>query len=119
MGHGLTRRTSDDAEEYRGACLACTWEDEERTGRTADRAAVEDTHDHAFPGWRTLLPLLGPAGQESARVWALVRALYPPRWLDAGAPQLVRRATASPRYRLHMPPPARTRPPVPESPALF
>ncbi|WP_327393793.1 DUF6349 family protein (plasmid) [Streptomyces sp. NBC_01186] len=125
----LTRRTSDDAEEYRGACLACTWEGEERTGRTADRAAVEDAHDHAFPGWRTLLPLLGPARQDNTRAWALARALYPPHWLDAGAPQLVRRATPSPRYdppstrepryRLHMPPPARTRTPVPEPPALF
>jgi hypothetical protein len=36
---------------YRGGCLGCDWEGDVRE-RPSD--AVEDAHDHAWPGWRNL-----------------------------------------------------------------
>ncbi|MFC1403194.1 DUF6349 family protein [Streptacidiphilus cavernicola] len=72
-----------------GACLRCTWEGSRRSGPGALNRAVEDAHDHAFPGWRTL-PTLPPAadGHGRRRDWHAVAGCYPAGWLDRGAPVL-------------------------------
>lgn len=83
-------------DEYRGACLRCEWEGEARSGdrwKEAENAAVEDAHDHAFPGWRTL-PSTAKNKERwdlprNVRLWKQLTSLYPPGWVDQGAPLLV------------------------------
>ena len=57
---GRCRPTVEDAHDdngmaYRGACLGCGWAG---IPRRDENVAVEDAHDHAWPGWREL-PLVG------------------------------------------------------------
>lgn len=76
---------------YRGACLHCVWEGEIRA---SENEAVEDAHDHAWPGWRDLptvdrSPGRNPSarGQKTLRAWAdKVNAVYPDGWLESGGP---------------------------------
>lgn len=76
---------------YRGACFGCSFEGPVR-GR--ENPAVEDAHDHAWPGWRELpivatRPEPGPrARQKTATGWwvAAVNAAYPEGWLEADGP---------------------------------
>ncbi len=77
---------------YRGACLGCPWEGPVRDD---ENPAVEDAHDHTWPGWRDLptvarRPDTG-SGTSSARQrltgWAKqVHAAYPAGWLASGGP---------------------------------
>ncbi|MFE0764708.1 DUF6349 family protein [Streptomyces smyrnaeus] len=56
---------------YCAACLRCSWEGEELSGRDAEGRAVEGAHDHACPPWRTLRPVpLAEAGGSRAVVVA-------------------------------------------------
>jgi hypothetical protein len=76
---------------YRGACLHCEWEG---SVRDCENSAVEDAHDHAWPGWRDL-PLVGrrpEAGtsakqkQTMARWVERINDRYPTGWLETGGP---------------------------------
>jgi Family of unknown function (DUF6349) len=86
----LTRQDhSGSQDSYRGACLRCTWEGSQHSGPGAANSAVEEAHDHAFPGWRTLPNLPAPAdGPAARRSWQAAAACYPAEWLDRGAPVL-------------------------------
>ncbi|WP_024760901.1 DUF6349 family protein [Streptomyces exfoliatus] len=95
-------------EEFRGGCLTCNWEGPVRRGRGSgdgDNEVVEDAHDHAFPGWRTLPSVVRVADRWEVpgdrRRWARLSALYPTGWVDDGAPILVRRRF---RSEVHAPP---------------
>lgn len=76
---------------FRGACRMCTWEGELRA---TSNEAVEDAHDHAWPGWRDLPTVDRNPGRGSGRrevkafaAWvAAVNAVYPAGWLEAGGP---------------------------------
>ncbi|MER7043642.1 DUF6349 family protein [Streptomyces jumonjinensis] len=121
----LTRRMyGRPGDEYRGGCLSCLWEGRPHTGGGSNRAlncAVEDAHDHAFPGWRDLpvVPDLKSSGSPygSQRLWRQTADLYPADWLDRGAPRLVRArrrgdahdppSLSSPRYELRVASPRR------------
>ncbi|MFI1761906.1 DUF6349 family protein [Streptomyces sp. NPDC020800] len=86
-----------------------------------DNVAVEQAHDHAFPGWMTLPPITTVedrwAVPRSRSRWAQFTASYPAGWIDQGAPVVTwsrygREAHAPPhagrpRYELRVP-----RPPV-------
>lgn len=98
----------DEREEFRGGCLACDWEGPVHRGRgygDGDNTAIEDAHDHAFPGWRTLPPITKAKDRweipADRRRWSQLTSLYPAGWLDQGAPLLVWS-----RYRreAHLPP---------------
>ncbi|MCT7372995.1 DUF6349 family protein [Mycolicibacterium llatzerense] len=74
---------------YRAACLHCAWEGEIRA---LANPAVEDAHDHSWPGWRDL-PIVAsrpPAGnsakeREAMTNWhAAVTTAYPAGWLEEG-----------------------------------
>lgn len=87
----------------RGMCGYCDWEGEIRSN---ERAAVEDAHDHAWPGWRDL-PIApnwpdqttGKSGARNvAKWWAVVTPLYPPNWVAQGGPILTLRRTGSTRH---------------------
>lgn len=76
---------------YRAACLHCDWEGEVHAH---ENAAVEEAHDHSWPGWRDL-PVVAtrpPAGngakeREAMAKWlATVTAAYPAGWLESGGP---------------------------------
>ena len=76
---------------YRGACLHCAWEGDIRDDHNG---AVEDAHDHTWPGWRDL-PIVTrrpEPGTSKSQVAALdrwvesVNAVYPDGWLEAGGP---------------------------------
>ncbi|MEV1082014.1 DUF6349 family protein [Streptomyces sp. NPDC050211] len=97
-----------DEQEFRGGCLACEWEGPVHSGDgfgDGDNEAVEDAHDHAFPGWRTLPSLIKVQDRwelpRDQRRWAQLISLYPAGWMDQGAPLL-----AWSRYRgeAHAPP---------------
>ncbi|GAA2242159.1 hypothetical protein GCM10010232_31540 [Streptomyces amakusaensis] len=133
-----SRRTGRrEEEEFRGGCLACDWEGAVHRGDgygDGDNEAVEDAHDHAFPGWRELPPLTTVEDR-----WALPRdrgrwtqliSRYPPGWPDRGAPLVAwsrhrREAHAPPhrgrpRYELHVArPPAGPRPRTVDQETLF
>ncbi|MEV3853039.1 DUF6349 family protein [Streptomyces sp. NPDC050095] len=105
----LTRRTyGRDDDQYRGGCLACDWEGEITPvgpEHAACNTAVEDAHDHAFPGWRSL-PVTTHRAQwwdlpSSHLLWTQITAGYPRGWVDAGAPLVV---WARCRTDLHQPP---------------
>ena len=76
---------------YRGACLHCDWEGPVRDDHNG---AVEDAHDHAWPGWRELpcVPRRPESGtsakQETVMTrWAeTVNDVYPDGWLESGGP---------------------------------
>ena len=76
---------------HRGACLSCDWEG---PARDRESRAVEDAHDHAWPGWRHLPcvsspPERGTSAQQKKRTvsWeADVNDVYPAGWLHAGGP---------------------------------
>ena len=81
---------------HRGACSWCDWEGPTRTNETQ---AIEDAHDHAWPGWRDL-PVLPrwpdegtgkKKGVDRAHWWATARELYPEGWIEQGGPILTRR----------------------------
>jgi hypothetical protein len=87
---------------YSGAC-GCGWEGPDHLG---ENAAVEDAHDHAWPGWRDQ-PLMPPVPHDDAEAtaWlARARRVYPRGWLDSGGP--VRTARVSPigcrHHRSHL-----------------
>jgi hypothetical protein len=79
----------------RGICLGCGWSgpirDNERGG---SHLAVEDAHDHAFPGWRELpvVPKRPEWGEGQAARKAMARwvehmhEVYPADWLERGGP---------------------------------
>jgi hypothetical protein len=90
---------------HRGACLFCDWEGEIVT---AEYQAIEDAHDHAWPGWREL-PLVrscpadlgGKKSIEARHRWAVeINSLYPTGWLEQGGPIRTKRLS---EHRLHMP----------------
>lgn len=117
-------------QDFRGGCLACSWEGPEHSGKgfgDGDNEAVEDAHDHAFPGWRELPPITTAADRwaipRSRSRWAQLTSAYPTTWIDHGAALLAWRRhhreahlpphAGRPRYRLHTPRPRtnrRTRP---------
>ncbi len=76
---------------YRGACLHCAWEGEIRDGHNR---AVEDAHDHAWPGWRDLpcvprRPEPGTSAKQKTGTtrWAeTINNVYPDGWLESGGP---------------------------------
>lgn len=67
---------------YRGGCLGCDWEGDTRDGYGV---AVEDAHDHAWPGWRDLPAVKQPKSNYN-RWLSEVKRAYPPGWLAAGGP---------------------------------
>lgn len=67
---------------YRGACLGCDWEGETRRRHGE---AVEDAHDHAWPGWRDLPAVQRPKSNYDRWLTEIKRA-YPRGWLEAGGP---------------------------------
>ena len=75
----------------RGACLGCDCEGEPHG---SESAAVEDAHDHSWPGWRELpvVPARPERGSNSKQVAAMGRWIdtvadtYPTGWLAAGGP---------------------------------
>ncbi|MFJ6705679.1 MULTISPECIES: DUF6349 family protein [unclassified Streptomyces] len=110
-----------DEQQFRGGCLACQWEGPVRSGDGfghGDNEAVEDAHDHCFPGWRTLPPITTVGDRwripRSRRRWRQLTSQYPAGWIDQGAPvvawrQYRREAHAPPhagrpRYELRIPP---------------
>ena len=76
---------------YRGACLHCDWEGPVRDDHNG---AVEDAHDHAWPGWRALpcVPRRPESGTSVERKtvmtrWAeTINDAYPNGWLEDGGP---------------------------------
>jgi hypothetical protein len=88
---------------YRGECLACPWE-----GPAHDRhnPAVEDAHDHAWAGWRTLpaasrRPEPGTTHKLKAAMarWVDgVNEAYPEGWLEAGGPIRTLRGESGTRH---------------------
>lgn len=112
-----------DERQFRGACLACEWEGPVHSGDefgNGGNEAVEDAHDHCFPGWRTLPPITTVedrwAVPRNRSHWAQFIAWYPAGWIDQGAPVVAWRRyrreahapphAGRPRYELHV-----TRPP--------
>lgn len=108
-----------EKQEFRGGCLACQWEGPVHCGDgfgDGDNQAVEEAHDHAFPGWRTLPPITTVEDRwtvpRSRSRWAQFIAQYPAGWGDRGAPVVAwcryrREAHAPPhagrpRYELHV-----------------
>lgn len=52
----LDAYSDESRSEHRGACLGCDWKGPARPSDVGEgeNAAVEDAHDHAWPGWRDL-----------------------------------------------------------------
>lgn len=68
---------------YNGTCRGCKWEGPDQPH---ENAAVEDAHDHAWPGWRDQ-PLMPPAPMEDTAGWlARAKRIYPAGWVDNGGP---------------------------------
>lgn len=87
--------------QYRGRCLkaGCSWMGPERS---TENAAVEDGHDHAWPGWRELpvldeIPYWGSSPKQEAagkaRLERILTGLYPTAFLTPGAPIRTRRGS--------------------------
>jgi hypothetical protein len=91
---------------YRGACFGCRWEG---PPRDRENRAVEDAHDHAWPGWRDLPivpspPEPGTSAKQRATTasWAAhVDDVYPADWLKTGGPIRTRRAPLGTRHVPH------------------
>ncbi|MDX3100494.1 DUF6349 family protein [Nonomuraea angiospora] len=89
-GRGFGKPGDDPARwRYRSYCGGCGHEGPDRT---SEKDAVEDGHDHAYPGWREM-PIVahrphthkrGPI----ARWEAAVAAAYPAGWLERQGPVL-------------------------------
>lgn len=111
-----------DEPEFRGGCLACGWEGPVHPGDRPGggvNEGVEDAHDHVFPGWRTLPPIITVedrwAVPRSRSRWAQLTSLYPAGWISQGAPVVAWRRyrreahlppqASSPRYELRIPRP--------------
>ncbi|HEY8980783.1 MAG TPA: DUF6349 family protein [Streptomyces sp.] len=81
-----------EQQEFRGGCLACDWEGPVRCG-DGGNDAVEDAHDHAFPGWRALPPITRVRDRweipQSRHRWVQLISRYPAGWVDRGAPLVV------------------------------
>ncbi|MEU9887979.1 DUF6349 family protein [Sphaerisporangium sp. NPDC051011] len=73
--------------QRRGACLGCQWEGPDWR---SEREAVEDAHDHCWPGWRDL-PAVRRPGSNVERWRAEVKRAYPEGWLEAGGPLVTMR----------------------------
>ncbi|MFD5553749.1 DUF6349 family protein [Streptomyces sp. NPDC127068] len=121
LGHDLTppghhtptlltrsRPGSQADDEFRGGCLRCDWEGPTHRGERwskADNTAIEDAHDHAFPGWRTLPPITRVKERQEVprnrRLWHQATSLYPAGWVEQGAPRL---AWSRYRHEAHVPP---------------
>lgn len=69
---------------YRAIC-GCSW----WSTVTTEAGAVEEWHDHAWPGWRSLSPL--PNDDASS---------YPPEWQTPGAPVITLRQLHATRHAL-------------------
>jgi hypothetical protein len=79
----------------RGICLGCGWSGPIRHPEAGgEHVAVEDAHDHAFPGWRDL-PVVpkrpewgeSKAARKAMQTWAARLAqVYPVGWLERGGP---------------------------------
>ncbi|MFG1709156.1 DUF6349 family protein [Nonomuraea sp. M3C6] len=82
---------------YRGGCLGCDWEGPETA---SESKAVEDAHDHTWPGWRDL-PAVQQPKTNYERWLAEIRRAYPPGWLEAGGPIVTIRSDS--RFSRHMP----------------
>ncbi|WP_433426219.1 DUF6349 family protein (plasmid) [Microtetraspora malaysiensis] len=80
----------------RGGCLGCEWEGPDRSKQTD---AIEDAHDHAWPGWRDL-PAVKPCKSNYAKWRAEVDRAYPPGWIDAGGPIVTVRSDS--RFSRHL-----------------
>jgi hypothetical protein len=93
----LHRSGWDFRKQRRGACLGCEWEGPDWR---SERDAVEDAHDHCWPGWRDL-PAARPSGTNYQRWLEEVKRAYPEAWLDAGGPIVTVRADS--RFSRHMP----------------
>jgi len=86
---------------YRGACRHCDWEGEPRLD---ENQAVEDAHDHAWPGWRDL-PVMPhhPYEKKPLANWMQrVLAAYPDGWVQAGGPILTWREQGGTRHHWAM-----------------
>ncbi|MEU6295323.1 DUF6349 family protein [Streptomyces erythrochromogenes] len=123
-----SRRTGRrETEEFRGGCLACDWEGPVHPGDgygDGGNPAVEDAHDHAFPGWRELPPITSVEDRwalpRDRGRWTQLTSPYPPGWLDQGAPLVAWRRHrrephapphhGRPRYELRIARPPATRP---------
>jgi hypothetical protein len=82
---------------FRGSCRGCSWYG---PARTSEDAAVYDTHDHCYPGWRELPVIIGPipetgSGKKGTSIDSFIARLesigYPPGWIQAGGPIRERR----------------------------
>lgn len=83
---------------YRGACFGCDWKGPERHG--SENVAVEDAHDHAWPGWRDLpaapdKPSAAAMGDKKAlarwhkQIFVIALGGYPPGWVERGGAPIV------------------------------
>ncbi|MEV6033642.1 DUF6349 family protein [Nonomuraea sp. NPDC052116] len=85
----LARRTPEGKRQRRGACLGCDWEGQDRR-RLND--AIEDAHDHSFPGWRGMPSVLpSPPYGDRQRWLENVAKAYPPGWFQRGGPIITMR----------------------------
>lgn len=89
---------------YRAACYGCGWHSLQGGGVADDeRAAVEQAHDHAFPGWRDV-PIITPAREltstraEKLDVMRVIDRLYPSGWIDRRGPIRVYRDVGMDRH---------------------
>ncbi|NJQ04007.1 DUF6349 family protein [Streptomyces lonarensis] len=95
-------------QQFRGGCLTCAWEGPVYPGSghgDGDNSAIEDAHDHAFPGWRELPPITRARDrrqtQRNLTRWTQLTSQYPLGWVDQGAPILV---WSRHRREPHLPP---------------
>lgn len=82
---------------YRGECTGCDWEG---PVRGCEAEAVEDAHDHSWPGWRDL-PIvprppnvgMNPKARHAAvQKWlAEVTKVMPAGWIETGGPIITER----------------------------
>lgn len=89
---------------YRGACFGCGWHGDPH--EWDKNAAVEDAHDHSWPGWRTLpvVPRCPDDVKKRAKWLEMVRRLYTDAGVDmvrfmpgSGAPILTERQAVGKR----------------------
>ncbi|MFI5809171.1 DUF6349 family protein [Streptomyces sp. NPDC051561] len=104
----LTRVLNERTDEFRGACLRCEWEGKPYAGtgwKEGANEAIEEAHDHVFPGWRDLPAMPRPKGRwdmaDGQRLLHQITRLYPEGWAEDGGPLLV---WPAPRREPHEPP---------------
>lgn len=89
--------------QYRAQCPSCPRF--QGPLREREDEAIEDAHDHAYPGWREL-PALDPsvvlAGARAATRWmtwvAEATRAYPPGWFQRRGPVITYRSAGSTRH---------------------